>query len=219
MLGGTGTTVGTQMRLWTSGIVSKHTIDQLVDDLNSVTSVEQVNHLQTRSADPPAIVQLVGDLAQWVDPLKLAASIFLAQLAKEAAKDVWKNKLVIAKVLKEQACKPLKIVASAIAAAKRTTDSAEFSVTIGLSVPDDLFGTTLPIYENDEELIAILVARFVDQLMTVEAIVRKEMDGPNRPVGQVSLLLQPDGSMLLRWMGAQDLDIHEQVVKRTTGAT
>ena len=201
-----------------SGSPPKITIDQMVEDLGPVLKVDKVMHLQGRSVDPPTIVQLVGDLSQWLLPLKIAVSIFLAQLAKEAAKDAWKNKSRIAEVLKEQACKPLKVLASAVASTKRRMGIANFRITIGLSIPDDIFGTVLLVEDNDEELIALLIAQFVDQLKDIEAIVKKEMSGPNSPVGQVSLLVQRDGSILVRWMGSQDLAIHEQIVNRNVGA-
>jgi hypothetical protein len=37
----------------------------------------------------------MGEALQWLSPLKVATTVFLSQLAKEAASDVYKNKAKI----------------------------------------------------------------------------------------------------------------------------
>jgi hypothetical protein len=92
--------------------------------------------LSLNSVDPPTFIQLVADAATWHLVLKAAVTIFLSEIAKSAASDVWKNKAVIGKALSNVLTAPIRKIASALRDAKtKSRDSTQIS--IGIPLPFD----------------------------------------------------------------------------------
>lgn len=92
--------------------------------------------------DLPGFIKLVGEAADWF-PLKAAATVFLSQLAKEAATDVYKHKAEVALVLSKGACAPIRVVARSLLRARLDSGPPVPGVVLGLSIPNDFFGTSI----------------------------------------------------------------------------
>ena len=125
--------------------------------------------------------------------------MFLSQLAKNAADDVWKNKARITAALTDTAVAPLRRVAAALARARQMSPGPP-SVTIGLGLPDDSHGTAVTWTPDDVEESAWVLACFAQHATAIEAFVRKEMEAGRLGRGGVRLLLQRDGSFDVIWM-------------------
>jgi hypothetical protein len=200
------------MIITTAGPVDRDAVNRFVQDIQTVMPVTDIRSAQFRSAQSPEFVQLLSDAAQWFDPLKVAVTVFLSQLAKEAAKDVWKHKTKIAIALKDVAVTPLRVISSSISRLLISRPRGTLHITIGLPWPDNYFGAWMDITTSDEQQIAWIVANFVIHAERIQQAIQNEMNGDRRPSGAVSLTFQDDGSFLLRWMDSKDLQIHELII-------
>jgi hypothetical protein len=201
------------MQLDIGGITNDDLLDQLKTDLQPIIEITNTRSVSFRSAEPHSLLQLLSNAIEWIHPLKVAATIFLSQLAKEAATDFWKNKKKIAMLLKDASVKPIKIFASSISKSLKTSKQHKTRFSVGLSIPDDYFGTALTFLEEDEEEIAWIISNFVIRAEQIENAVREEMSGVNKPLGRVFLTIQPDGGFLLQWMDGDKLERHERKIK------
>ena len=80
--------------------------------------VDDPKFVYLRTADPPSILQLLGDALSWL-PLEKAAKAFLSELAKRAGNATWDR---LASLLKINAVKPLADVAETLEKAANSVD-------------------------------------------------------------------------------------------------
>lgn len=198
------------MQLHIGGTTNLEVTNQLKADLLPIIEITQIQTVSFRAADAPSLLQLLANAIEWLHPLKVAATIFLSQLAKEAATDLWKNKKKIGVLLKDASIKPIKIVAAAISKALKSSEHQKTHFSIGLSIPDDYFGTAFTFTDEDEEEIAWVVSNFIIRVEQIDKAVQDEINGPNKPLGRVFLTIEPDGGFLLRWMDGNKLEHHER---------
>ena len=160
--------------------------------------------------DLPGFIKLIGEAADWL-PLKAAAAIFLSQLAKEAATDIYKHKAAIARALGEVAAAPIRTVAQSLLRARLDSGSAVPGVVLGLSIPNDFFGTSIDLDAMSEEEIAVVVSKFVTRAEEIEAIIKAEIVAGNPPMGSVLVSSASSGGFTLSWLD-RSMKQHERQV-------
>jgi Uma2 family endonuclease len=172
--------------------------EQISSEIGQILPIHERHVMEFRSTDGPSFVQLVADAVQWITPLKAAATVFLSQLAKNAADEVWKNKAHLYRILKDTSVDPLYRLVRALAQAKREL-SAHTRVVIGLPIPQEYLGTLLALETVDEVELAWTIANFVDKVDKINNRLQQELAGGHEPLSIVRLIIQPDGSFVARW--------------------
>ena len=124
--------------------------EDCIRSIGNVIPVADSSTKSLRSAEPPSWIQFLADLLSWSTVIKVPATVFLAELAKEAAKDTWKNKERIAKALKQQGVEPLLKLSRALFKYCRASPR-KTSVIIGFPFPDEDFGTGIAVEPETEE--------------------------------------------------------------------
>jgi hypothetical protein len=197
------------MKLIVTADISSDVRQELLIGWQSVGGLEQAPEVFLKSADAPSFIQIMGDALQWVTPLKVIATVFLSQLAKEAATDIYKNKQQIGRALANAAAVPLRRAAAAL---KRARDGSPQSyLVIGLPILNEYIGTALALNANSEEEIALLIARFVVRAETIEQLIQSEISAGHPPLGRVQVIPTDSGGFLLHWID-QDFGNHEHEV-------
>ena len=163
-----------------------------------------------RSDDPPSFLRLLGDFAAWL-PLAAPATVYLSTLAKHAADATW-NKL--AAVFKNNDAKPVVDVANTLANAVEKV-GRDVSIFIGINIPDDRFGTAIPINSDDPKKIAYLLASFAVRAEEISKAMQAEVEAGRGPFGNATIELQEDGSLLIRWVSQADYKVRELRIPRT----
>ena len=158
-----------------------------------------------KSADPPSLVQLLGDATAWL-PLKAAAAVYLGTLAKRAAEATWD------KIATRNEVKPLVEVATTLATAAARVDG-EVEIAVGLNIPDDHSGTSITIKSSDPEVVTRVLACFGVQVEQLSKAMQDEVAEGRRPLGRAIIELQDDESLLVRWR-TRDGRAHELQIPR-----
>jgi hypothetical protein len=109
-------------------------------DLEGLLSLTDRRLTALRSAEPPSWIKIFAEVAEWVTPFKVVATVFVSQLAKNAADDLWKNKAAIAAALRNASAAPLRKLAAALLRAKEKARPST-DVIVGLPIPDDSAGS------------------------------------------------------------------------------
>ena len=94
----------------------------------------QIQHAVFKAAEGPSSFQLIADFITWSTVFKAAAGVFLSQLAKSAAEDLWKHKAELATKLRERLVQPLRFLSSTIVGLNRELASRRKIVQIGLPI-------------------------------------------------------------------------------------
>ena len=188
--------------------------NRFLADVNAIMHIDDVPTPFFRSAagDQPAFIQILAELLKWTLPLKIAASAFLAQVAKRAADDVWDRKKAIAAALQTATVGPLRALAVAIDKARMASDRNP-GIVVGLPTPDSYFGTAIHFRPEDEGDIAWFVAHFVEKVDRIDAAVREETAKGLAPLGRAQLHLQTDGAFLLKWTDRDLMKEHERRIE------
>ena len=178
-------------------------------ELSKHLKVDKPTFVHSRGADPPSVLQLLGDALSW-SPLIAAATavvtVYLSTLAKRAANDTWDG---LKSLLKSNEAKPLADVAKTLeVAANSVTGDREIRIGVGLSIPDDYFGTTMYIKPSDFEEIAYRLALFVVQAEKISKSMQAEIEAGHAPFGRAIIELHHGGGLLIRWVQA-DFSHHE----------
>jgi len=194
--------------LETTEDISQETKQNLEASLRGLVTFEDQRITHLRSTEPPSWLKVFADVAEWISPLKVIATVFFSQLAKNAADDLWKNKARIAVLLRETAALPLRKFAEALSEAKRGSQ-ANTDIVVGLPIPDDHFGTALIVPTETIEDAAAALAVFVCHAEEIDATVRAAIEGGEGPASSVRILLRPNGQVLLRWQHQKTLEIVE----------
>ena len=169
-------------------------------ELREHLKVSEPRLMLLRSADPPSILNLLGDAQAWL-PLKVAAAVYLSTLAKRAGGATWEG---LASLLKSNEVKPLADVAKTLATAANSVDG-KVTMTVGLNIPDDHFGTAISIKPGPpEQVTRILLASFVVHVEQIEEAMRAEIEAGRTPLGRAKIELQEDGSLLVSWVAQAD---------------
>jgi hypothetical protein len=179
--------------------VSSELRENIKSDIAPLLQIDSVTDVGLFSAEPPSYIQIIEEATRWSLLLKAAAGIFLTQLAKNAADDLWKHKSTIANALQSAAIWPIRKMVNAL---KRVREASPHSgLQIGIPVPDDRYEATVPLSANTIEDLAVTLAVFIWHAEEIERIVQKH--GKNI-LGDVQICPESDGSVLLKWMNRDD---------------
>ena len=198
------------MRLLTTADIPGAVRQQLLDAWQPLAELQEGSQVRHKTAELSSFVQIMGEALQWLSPLKVAATVFLSQLAKEAATEVYKNKARIAAALAAAAAAPLRRAAAALGRA-RSDSPQKPEIVVGLPIPDDYFGTALTFPVDTEEEIALLLAQFVVRVERIQQVIAGEVSDGHPPLGRVQVIPNGSGGFLLRWID-QKFEKHEQEI-------
>jgi hypothetical protein len=182
----------------------------LTRDLASVWSTADRGAIHLKAAEPPTYLEIVGRAIEWATPLKVVATVFVSQLAKDAAHDVWINKARIASVLKNGAVASLRIAAQAIIRA-RLEAPRKPEVHLGVGELRGDMGAFVVFTPADEMECAAVLARVALHAERVEAAIDAEVHGGGGILGPAQLILEPAGLFRLRWIDYEGKS-HERVL-------
>ena len=156
-----------------------------------------------KSADPPSVLQLLGDPLAWL-PLKAAAAVYLSTLAKRAGEATWDW---LASRFNSNEVRPLADVAKTLAKAATSVDG-KVIILAGLNIPDDSSGTAISVEPGDPEEVARVLALFIVYAEQISEAMWAQVEAGRKPCGGARIELQDDGRLLIRWTTA-DFCHHE----------
>ena len=126
--------------------------------LGEYLRVSEPKILFLRSAEPPAILQLLGDALAWL-PLKAAGAVYLSTLAKRSGDATWN---LWASRFNSNEVRPLANVAKTLAKAADSVNG-KITILVGVNIPDDTYGTVISIEPDDPEEMARVLARIMQE--------------------------------------------------------
>lgn len=180
--------------------ISESAVEELTEAIAGCgVRVERRELLHKMLGDTPSFVTVLSDILSWQTMLAVPATVFISQLAKNAADDVYKNKKKIAEVLSQTAVKPLRRISAALRKAAGSS-SRNFVVQIGLPLPDDFRGTTLVLGGESEEQVAVELAFFVLNVEAIQGAVKDQVLAGG-VFGGVVVERTEGGSYVLKWCG------------------
>jgi len=193
----------THMYLLLSRNFPKAIRTQLLAEWEDIFGSTEFSELMMKADVPsPEFIQILAEARAWVTPLKAAATAFLlpflgqlgTQLGKRTADAIW-----------SKGSAALKRAAAALVRARDSSPGRPI-ITIGLSLPDDFYGTAITFHPDHESEAARVLACFVLSASAIEAFVTQEMTAGRLGRGGVTLDLQPDGSFVARWRHPETLE-------------
>jgi hypothetical protein len=187
--------------------IPRDVVNYLRDELDIKEEPRLAMH---KSESAPSFLQIIGEIIQWLDPLKVAATAFLLELSREAAKDVYKNKAKIIKALKVATVTSLNHFSEVLSRIKKNLPSRT-KVAISIPIPDNFFGTTLLIESDKEEEIAWAIANFIVRIEAISKFIKKISESELKPFAPLHLTLLEDGNLKLTWMDQKNMEMHEKV--------
>lgn len=193
----------------TEGFFRDNLARELHEDLNACLSVGNPKEYLRRSVDPSQAITLIGDVVEWL-PLKEAATTYLNRLA-ECAADLTMGALGVGlyKLYKLKKVEPLANFAKALKKASIKVNG-EVEICIGLPIPDDFFGTTLKIKEDDLEDILYFLAIFIFNVEDISEILQKEFEDKGMPFGSGIIKFESKKYFIVSWCSKRDYKKHEK---------
>ena len=198
------------MKIIITGLPPKEFVTEISSHLNIQESPSVV---QQRAAEPQSVIQIVGSIIEWLDPFKVAVLAFIAELSKEAAKDVYKNKSEILKALGQATVKPLKAFVELIFRNKDKIENEKIHIIVSLNIPDDYLGTNLHLQISSEEELVWQFANFIIRLNKIEAFILQAMKSDKPPFAPISLIVNEDGTIIVKYMDSVDLQLQEVTIE------
>ena len=156
-------------------------------------------------ADPPSLIQLLGDVAAWL-PLYLPAKAFLDTFGKLAAEAIWD------KIANRNDVKPITDVATTLATAAERVDG-KVRISFGLNIPSDYLGTVMFFESPDSEEVARALAYFIKYVEPLSTAMQAEVAAGRGPAVSAVIELQDDESLVVRWWTRDDR-AHELQIPR-----
>ena len=178
-------------------------------ELSEHLKVSKPEFLFFKAADPPSIIQLLGDAVAWL-PLKVAATFYLSTLAKRAGDATWNR---LASLFNRNEVKPLADVAKTLVTAANSVDG-KVTIVVGLNIPDDRSGTAIFIKPSDPEEVARVLASFIVHVEEISKAMEAEVEAGRAPLDGVRIELQDNGSLLVSWRAQADSSYHELRIPR-----
>lgn len=174
-------------------------------------TIDSQNHYCRSEIGNPTFIQVLAEIATWELILKISVTAFLAELSKQAAQDIWKNKKKVIKALSKPIVNPLKLFVSAVSKAKEKIGN-QATISIGIPFPDDYFGTVLVIQPEDSEEIVKLISIFINNLENIQNELHIISKLDNGPSGPVFIEIKDEKELLIKWFGKKELNHCEQDV-------
>jgi len=162
-----------------------------------------------RAAEPPSWISLIAEADIWVKALAAYATLYVAEIVKEAAKDTWKNKGKALKAVVGVTNKMWRLASSLLEAkSKSRTDTY---ISVGLPVPDDVYTTFLKCQSSNVDDLVVELALFVHHIPELIKYLDENGLAEGAAVGWLSLKILDDGSMELTWMDKETLNENRHV--------
>jgi hypothetical protein len=162
-------------------------LNQLASDLSSVTQIEVSESRRFfKAAAAPSWIALLSDPPAWIALLGVPVTIFLGELIKEAAKDSWRNKQRVGRVLAQPVLLPLRSLASSLARF-RSEVPERTEIEVGFPIPDAYFGTRLSLSGHETEEFAFELAVFVHHTSAIQHLLKEIVRQPTVRSGRSPL--------------------------------
>jgi hypothetical protein len=162
-----------------------------------VMPVRNVSGLGFRSGELISAAHIVADVLTWTNVLKAAAGVFLSQLAKNAADEVWTKKEDLLKALGTTVARPLRTLARAFSAINQRAMHTDARVVF--PYPDPIQGTVFPVRSTNELETAWLLANFVMNAENLQAEVRTLLESGAQPMTGFFVDVSVEGEVSLWW--------------------
>lgn len=160
-----------------------------------------------KSLDAPSWVRLIAELSWWQQGLAASATLYVAELLKEAAKDTWKSRAKAAAVA-GRAAQQVKQLAAAVWRLKSRL-SSRTEVVVCIPEPDEYFGAQFSLHLDDQSVAELELALFVHHLPTVSRLISEyKAMGVTAATGYF-LELQDNASLLVWWFDSKTLKRNE----------
>ena len=176
-------------------------------ELSEHLKISEPQVLFFKSADPPSVIQLLGDPWAWL-PISAAAVFFskyFSTLGKRSADATWDG---LASLFNSNEVKPLVDVSKALATAADSVDG-NVTIVVGLNIPDDRHGTVISINPGNPEEVVRVLASFIVHVEQIWKAMESEVKAGRAPLDGARIELQDDGSLLVSWVAPADFSRHE----------
>ena len=114
----------------------------------------------------------------------------------------------IASLMRRKEVKPLADCAEALSMEAQKVDG-EVEIVVGLNIPDDRYGTVVSVKSREPTDIALAMAAITIHAKEISNTVQTEMAASGTPAGEVSVTIQADGSLLLKWKSGPTFEERE----------
>ena len=171
--------------------VDQDALDALVADIKTMFNTNAPTRAITlKSFEDPSWIKLLAEAPWWTHALGAYAALYVAEIVKGAAKST----------IQALSNRPNRLrVFSAVMSDFSKRHPERTSITIGLPVPDEVFGTVLTIRPESLSEIEHGIALFVHHLPKLMELIDSE-ELSDRAFRVVQLQLLGDGSMQVRWI-------------------
>ena len=185
--------------------------ERLFDQLDSLFPGADKWPVEQKSTLPPAWVQILAEVVNWTTVFKVAATVYLAQLAKHLADDHWKRRVEIGKRVIESCGNAISRIRWLFRVLHSAQEEVGRPLRVAAAIPGPCGG------EIEVLLSAADEAAFVEQLCLfvthVEGVkVAAEHSGPDGVAWKVRCVLALD-RFNLRWEDRETMQPYEQDFK------
>lgn len=198
------------LRIRSTADVALSDLDQLGRDLQPGIDVfVETGQIHLRSEDPPSWVRFVADAPWWLQTMGLYASVYVAELFKEAAKTTWKERATFLSTAGRGVNHLTSLARSLVQfrrARKRST-----TLQLALPIPHDYFGVQFELLGREEDLVAAEIAMFVQHVPGIQALLEQEAVR-QQVTGMVVVQILDDGSAKVTWMDKDSLEFQVTVL-------
>ena len=195
----------TELNLSVSGKLDEHDVQTIRIALGNYVKVGNPSRVFQRSADPPSIIELLGEVPLWA-PLAVAAAAYFSQIAKRAGDATWDS---LASRFKGKEINPIIDIATTLSTVVDEING-EVKIVFGLNIPDEIFGTTISANARDPAEVARALSSFVVHADLISEFLHTEFEQGRKPIGSVIVNLQDDGRLLLKWCDQTDFQVREK---------
>ena len=195
----------TELNLSVSGKFNERDIQTIRIALGNYVKVGNPSRVFQRSADPPSVIELLGEVPLWV-PLTAAASAFLAQIAKRAGDATWDR---LASLFQGKEMNPIIDIATTLSTVIDEIDG-EVKIVFGLNSPDEICEATISANAREPAEVARALSSFVVHADLISEFLHSEFGQGRRPFGPVIVTLKDDGRLLLKWCDETDFQNREK---------
>ena len=199
------------MKILATRDVDDHVLDLLRQALDlklQVTTERGIVALM--AAEAPSWVRLIAEASWWQQTLGASATLFVAELIKEAAKDSWKNRAKAISLAVVAGSKLKELAVELLSLRRRLSPKTE--IVFAIPVPDDYFGTQLKLSAQDEISLQLEVALFVHHFPALTELMRTEQFVVHKPATGLFLELLPNGDLQVMWFDAKTLAQRQRVL-------
>lgn len=192
------------LSLHSTSDVSLATLEDFNAELPTELRGEIVSsQIYLRSADPPSWVTFLADADWWIKALAAWVALYVAEIAKEAGKDTWKNRGRLLAAGRRLGARATSAFARSISRLAGRLE-ARTELWIGVPVPDYFFSTTIRLDGQDPHDVTLTLAAFILHLPALIELINEQNLQDNAASG-VLLVIRDDMSLEVSWANAETL--------------